>query len=112
MIQNVHPGSGSRILIFLLILDPGSRGQRSRIRIRNTRCNIRTLLLPYFKMDVHIVQGKLEEEETVKKQLQPPPIKPVMPPPGISLLPNQCCGSITFWCRSGSDLDPRIHASD
>jgi hypothetical protein len=40
MIRDVHPRSGSRIrnLIFLLIPDPGSRGQKgtgSRIRIRN-----------------------------------------------------------------------------
>jgi hypothetical protein len=38
---------------------------------------------------MHIVQGKLEEEEQVKKQLLPPPIKPVMPPPGIYLFPNR-----------------------
>ncbi len=40
------------------------------------------------------MQGKLEEEETVKKQLLPPAIKPVMPPPGIYLFPkqNRCGG--------------------
>jgi hypothetical protein len=34
MIRVVHPGSG--ILIFLPIPDPGQKGTRSRIRIRNT----------------------------------------------------------------------------
>jgi hypothetical protein len=84
------PDPDPRFLFYLPILDPGSRCQKgtgSRIRIRNTRCNI-----PYFCLIskwMHIMQGKLEEEETVKKQLQPPPIKPVMPPPGISLFTNR-----------------------
>jgi hypothetical protein len=41
MFRDVRHGSGSRILIFLPILDPGSRCQKgtgSRIRIRNTAC--------------------------------------------------------------------------
>jgi hypothetical protein len=30
----------------------------------------------------------------------------------VHRLGKQCCGSMIFWCGSGYDLDPRIHASD
>jgi hypothetical protein len=52
MIRVVHHGYGSRILIFLAIPDPGSRGQNSkdtgsRIQNRNTESNIS---VPYPKV--------------------------------------------------------------
>jgi hypothetical protein len=43
MIRDVHPGSGSRILIFLTIPDPGSRGQGNH-RIPDTRNTVRNKL--------------------------------------------------------------------